>query len=102
MAIQIDPDRRLVLSFREVQELTRWPDSMVVDYQGILQDLLDVVEQANGNETDLQDQIDDANTEILRNKQWLASVAITAARSVAINRAALNAMKNLEQLQYAW
>ncbi len=95
MAIQIDPDRRLVLSFREVQELTRWPEAMVVDYQGILQDLLDVVDQSNEETTGTQEQIDNLS-------QALNKAETMANRAIFLNRQTQQRATNLEQLFYAW
>lgn len=102
MAIQVDPDRRLVLSFREVQDMTRWPDAMVVDYQGILQDLLDVVEQSNGESDDLQIQITANAVSIAKNEQILHSVAISTERAFGLIAALSRRSSNLEQLIYAW
>lgn len=88
----IGAERRLVLSSDEVRQLTRWPEAMIVDYQGILQDIIDLSQQVDDQDNTIEEQVALIQSQI----------AVVASREAAainkINRKA----KNLEQLLYAW
>lgn len=90
--VDVTQNFRLRLSSSELRELTQWPEAVIIDYQGILQDALSITQQVNEQEGSIEASLAGLKGEVY------SLVDQKDRRAEAVRKS----QKRLEQIIYAW